>query len=417
MKKIAIISALLLVVPLFGFSTPVPDTGQIECYDTVGNEIKCPSKGQDFYGQDANYAPCNPHSYTKLDGSGNDLPDKATEWIMVRDNVTGLMWEVKTDDGFIHDKDNHYNWYDAQDVFIASLNNEQYGGFADWRLPTVKELSNLLDSSLLFPSTTLNTDYFPNASVRYYWSSTGWIVLFGDGVVDYDELGWDGYYVRAVRGGQFFNNFIDNGDGTVTDTTANLMWQQDTAPSTFTWQQALSYCENLTLAGYDDWRLPNRNELHSIVDYNRGHPSIDPIFSNAVSFPYWSSTTPANRPSGTWNVLFRSGGIYPGSKSDDHYLYVRAVRGGQCIGDTPDCKGDFDCDTDCDGTDAEKIKNDFGRSPLENPCESGNPCNGDFDCDNDCDGTDAFKFKEDFGRSSLGNPCPACVVGEWCVYP
>ena len=43
-------------------------------------------------------------------------------------------------------------------------------------------------------------------------------------------------------------------------------------------------------------------------------------------------------------------------------------------------------------------------------------CHGDFNCDQDCDGTDAHRFKIDFGRSGLKNPCPACVVGEWCVY-
>jgi MSHA biogenesis protein MshQ len=81
------------------------------------------------------------------------------------------------------------------------------------------------------------------------------------------------------------------------------------------------------------------------------------------------------------------------------------------------CEGNFDCDVDCDGTDAANFKEDFGRSSLGNPCETADPCNGDFDCDNDCDGSDAFTFKADFGRSSFGNPCPVCVVGDWCTYP
>jgi hypothetical protein len=89
---------------------------------------------------------------------------------------------------------------------------------------------------------------------------------------------------------------------------------------------------------------------------------------------------------------------------------------GNGIGDACDCEGNFNCDDDCDGSDAFDFKVDFGRSPLGNPCENGNPCNGDFDCDSDCDGTDAFLFKEDFGRSAFGNPCPPCVVGDWCVY-
>jgi hypothetical protein len=106
------------------------------------------------------------------------------------------------------------------------------------------------------------------------------------------------------------------------------MWQQDTAPNAYTWQQALSYCETLTLGGYSDWRLPNRNELQSIVDYSRFNPAIDPIF-NVVSFPnYWSSTTHAGIPHNSLSVYFYMGDFYSYPKSET--FYVRAVRGGQC---------------------------------------------------------------------------------------
>jgi len=90
--------------------------------------------------------------------------------------------------------------------------------------------------------------------------------------------------------------------------------------------------------------------------------------------------------------------------------------GGNGIGDACECEGNFDCDEDCDGTDAATFKADFGRSSFREPCESGNPCHGDFDCDNDADGTDAATFKADFGRSFFGNPCPTCTVKEWCSY-
>jgi len=56
---------------------------------------------------------------------------------MVWDNVTGLIWEVKTDDGSVHDKDNKYNWDDAQNVFIAELNSTSFGGYSDWRVPSI----------------------------------------------------------------------------------------------------------------------------------------------------------------------------------------------------------------------------------------------------------------------------------------
>jgi len=87
------------------------------------------------------------------------------------------------------------------------------------------------------------------------------------------------------------------------------------------------------------------------------------------------------------------------------------------LGDACDCEGNFDCDSDCDGTDAAKFKTDFGRSGFNSPCINSEPCNGDFDCDVDVDGTDAALFKSDFGRSGFIDPCPACEVSAWCVYP
>ena len=138
---------------------------------------------------------------------------------------------------------------------------------------------------------------------------------------------------RAVRGEQCgeIGDFIDNDDGTITDNKTGLMWQKDTPQELYTWQGALSYCESSTLAAYNDWRLPSRNELQSIVDYSRYDPSIDPIF-NAVLSDYWSSTTFANSPDQAWVVKFGYGVVSFYSKSNNYY--VRAVRGGQC--ESPD---------------------------------------------------------------------------------
>jgi hypothetical protein len=90
--------------------------------------------------------------------------------------------------------------------------------------------------------------------------------------------------------------------------------------------------------------------------------------------------------------------------------------GGNGIGDACECEGNFDCDGDCDGSDAATFKADFGRNEFSTPCQAGNPCNGDFDCDNDTDGTDAAAFKADFGRNEFSTPCPICTVEEWCSY-
>ncbi|MCX5902809.1 MAG: DUF1566 domain-containing protein [Proteobacteria bacterium] len=286
----------------FSFAAPVPDTGQTQSYTNT-------------FGEDSDYN-CNPHSYTVI-GNG-----------VVKDNVTGFEWQQATAPGT-------YTWQQASD-YCAGLN---LGGKDDWRLPTIKELSTLVDSSIPYPGPTINTSYFPDTVASDYWSSTAnvygtglaWYACFDDGTVANFNKYSNGY-VRAVRGGQSNNNFIDNNDGTITDTGTGLMWQKATAPGTYTWEQALTYCENLTLpaGGYSDWRLPNRNELQSIVDYSRYNPAIDTTyFPDTQAAYYWSSTTDAFSTLIAWSVYFYNGSVASGYGKNNNY-YVRAVRGGQC---------------------------------------------------------------------------------------
>lgn len=310
----------------------VPDTGQTTCYNNAGRRITCPVPGQAFYGQDASYA-INPPSYTKLDGRGDELPDNAAEWVMVRDNVTGLIWEVKTDDNSIHDQYRSYAPSYAADAFIDLVNAEQFGGFSDWRMPTVKELLWLVDSGRYAPA--INIDYFPNTVKGSYLAFmdpgdyTG-----GSGSVDF--LSGRGlyfsqpgsFYIRAVRGEKSSSSLTDNGDGTVTDNDTGLMWSQASASNTKTWENALAWCENLVLSDYNDWRLPTIKELVSLVD-----DDVDGLFIDAGYFPdttssyYWSSTTSADYTDGAWAVNFAYGMNIRGNKSV--FYNVRAVRGGQ----------------------------------------------------------------------------------------
>jgi len=180
MKRNILLSLLLtlaiLVFSQAAFAAPVPDTGQTLCYDAAGKEIACPSPGQPFYGQDANYT-INPMSYTKLDSNGNALPDSASSWAMVKDNVTGLIWENKTDDGSIHDKDNTYTYSTTTDLhsgtagFIYSLNFNKFGGFSDWRIPTLEELGSIANYNIQHVGPAINTMYFQNIASGLYWSS------------------------------------------------------------------------------------------------------------------------------------------------------------------------------------------------------------------------------------------------------
>ena len=126
--------------------------------------------------------------------------------------------------------------------------------------------------------------------------------------------------------------FIDNGDGTITDKGTGLMWEKEGPGPRMSWEAAITYCESLSLAGYDDWRLPNIKELRSILDYRRYNPSIDTsCFPATVPFYYWSSTTYPTDSSEAWSINFFSGYDYGGheySSLKSLKRHVRTVRDG-----------------------------------------------------------------------------------------
>lgn len=332
--SIMIIAVILscLGIARFAGAWPIPDTGQTVCYNNE-TDIPCPKPGEPFYGQDGNYN-INPKSYTKLGEGGAALPDSDSSWIMIRDNVTGLIWEKKTYDYSIHNGRDQYKWQDTQNAFIGSLNVSRFGGFSDWRMPEIEEIFSVVDRGGAYP--VMDIFYFSNIVPDDYWSATtaafnsshAWSSHFFDGF-DYVYSKSNSYYVVAVRGER--NNTTDhliiNGDGTVTDILTGLMWEQQAA-SDKNWEGALSYCEGLSLAGYDDWRLPSMNELKSIVDYKKTNPSIDKMaFSDAVGNTYWSATSHWVYTDSAWLVSFDYGNGKYANKSDRYY--ARALRGGQ----------------------------------------------------------------------------------------
>jgi hypothetical protein len=333
---------------------PIPDTGQTTCYDEDGALIDCAGTGQD-----GEYL-INPPSYTKLDANGNDLPESAPTWAMVRDDVTGLIWEVKqnkddsADFDNPHDADNQYTWYcpdcpnnggedgtpedgtDTQD-FIDALNaGNGFGGFTDWRLPSRGELFSIAEfkGNDLF----INSEFFPNSSVTFHWSSDtraenpvyAWFFMPYAGVSSYIEKDYH-LPVRAVRGGWnwAFNHLIIGSDDTVTDTRTGLMWRR-VSDSEMTWTEALNHCENMTTDGYNDWRLPTIKELASITALDRYDPAIDTnVFSVTVVSEYWSSTSFPGDPVLAGDVDFLRGWVGGGYLKSAAENYVRAVRGGQ----------------------------------------------------------------------------------------
>ena len=279
----------------------LPDTGQTTSYTTT-------------YGEDHDYT-INPPSYTD-NGNGT-----------ITDNVTGLIWQ-KEDDNTTR------TWSDAG----TYCDNLSLGGYTDWRLPSKKELISIVNYGAFNP--VINATYFPNTDTDtfLYWLSTtyassstdAWNLNFYNGdLINGSKSG--SYLARCVRGeGQTTTkSFTDNGNGTVTDNDTKLMWQKGEGGS-MTWESAITYCENLSLAGYSDWRLPNIKELESITDDSKYNPAIDTTyFPNAYSFGYWSSTTFTCCNSSALGVRFSDGSVanYGPEKSNNDY--VRCVRGGQ----------------------------------------------------------------------------------------
>lgn len=344
---------------------PVPDTGQTLCYNEAGTVIPCPGTGQD-----GEYL-INPPSYTKLNALGQTLPAGATDWVMVRDDVTGLIWEVKQngdgnpDYANPHDADNTYTWYDSTaaepgtpgtgtdtEDFIAALNAAHFGGFDDWRMPEREELLSIVDYSRTYPA--VDSNYFSETIVSndlparsFYWTSTSfpfpyaygaWYVDFrfgrASGNIGSKE---NGYYVRAVRGNKVAASFVDNGDGTVTDVATGLMWEQKTddgslrdKDNAYTWQEAHgSYIAQLNASDpdYDDWRIPSIKELMSISHPPSLFPAVDgTYFPHATDANYWSSTTSFDDNAKAWSVYCNFGGNWYESKLAKYK--IRAVRGG-----------------------------------------------------------------------------------------
>lgn len=280
----------------------IPDTGQTLCYDITGivgfessGIIDCSGTGQD-----GEYS-ANPMSLTN-NGNGT-----------VTDNVTGLVWEQADTGGSRH-------WEDASNYCSTLL----LGGLSDWRLPTVKELISLANYGTHNPA--IDEAYFPNTSwgTINYWSSTSRttadaeVVSFHEGTIESSHK-TNYNMVRCVSGQSVTSqSFTDNSDGTITDNVTGLMWQREDDDISRTWVEAIMYCQTLSLAGYNDWRLPNIKELESLADYTTSSPAVNSTYFPGLSASrYWSSTTaPAASSDDTraWTVNFDLGYIEDRSK-------------------------------------------------------------------------------------------------------
>lgn len=123
----------------------------------------------------------------------------------------------------------------------------------------------------------------------------------------------------------------DDSIGIVIDNTTGLQWQDDTSGIVMMRSTALSYCEELELGSFKDWRLPNINELKSIADKD-AQPSVDSIFQYILPKKYWSSTSFPNHIANVrswlgWTIDFSDGTNQSHEDIEDEYR-VRCVRAG-----------------------------------------------------------------------------------------
>jgi len=318
---------------------PVVGTGQCKCYDDR-SEIPPPRPGQPFYGQDAQQH--SPQASCALSADG----------LTVRDNITGLTWQRSPDTNGDGSLDRGDKLTLAQALAQpAKLNAAKFGGFDDWRLPSIKELYSLFDARGTDPSGPSNADtsalapFIDTKFFRFaygdtgkgervidsqYASSTKYVgkgargfdklfgVNFADGRIKGYDLFMPGgreektFFVQCVRGNPGYgkNDFRDNSDGTIIDRATGLMWSKADSGTGMNWRGALAWVQKKNAdkyLGHGDWRLPNVKELQSIVDYTRcpdmtGSAAIAPIFQctkitnedGKADFPYyWSATTHA----------------------------------------------------------------------------------------------------------------------------
>lgn len=284
----------LCVVPLARICT-----GQLRCFND-SREISCPVSGENFFGQDANYAnlSCTWPSLT--------VDDSISDQNTLIDNNTGLEWQqTDSEVGMV---------WSAAVSYCDELN---YGGHDDWRLPTPQEL-------LTLSAVIGDTDYFQATTDRTYWSSGGncspgyssyaWYV-------DYYNYGGN-YFIkcnstsrkaRCVRGNKLpypiYEEIFSVSGNIVKDPINNLRWQKNRIEGK-TWQEALSYCEGHGM------RLPNINELASLINYE----------TNISNFPGsigvdWSSTTLSHiDSSGSSAMMIKSNGTIDLVNKNENYV-------------------------------------------------------------------------------------------------
>jgi len=331
-------------------ATGFPWTGQTTCHDQQGVEMPCEGSGQD-----AEFRRGRPWPQPRFSVAGD----------RVTDLLTGLQWPRKANYA-----DFPLQWNEAL-AFIVAMNEQKALGFDDWRLPNRRELRSLISMQTRKPALPEGhpfTDVFPG----WYWTSTSaaiapdhaWYVSLDGGRMFYGGKD-QSFLVLPVRGqghgvlpktgqtqcydaqgeqipcagsGQDGEwqigapwpspRFQQLEDG-VLDRLTDLVWwpRGDFAPNPVNWREALQRVAEID-RNERRWRLPNINELESLVDCARARPALpeDAPFTDLRDV-YWSSTTSLYEPDWAWALYLEKGAVGVGQKNLPEF-YVWPVSDG-----------------------------------------------------------------------------------------
>lgn len=242
-------------------------------------------------------------SYTSTAGENSDNTRYTISYIdngddTVTDNLTYLMWQQSVD---LQRRSQANAMTYCNDLSLAEHN--------DWRLPNLLELKDTIHYGMYTPA--IDSSYFNTDENTYnYWTSDpgqtsghSWKINFSSGTTT-EELNTHKHYTRCARGRTVASgNLTDNTNNTISDELTDLMWQKS-GSEVQNWENALTYCENLSFVGYTDWRLPNVKELMTIVDITQSSTKISGVFSDTTDDSYWSNTTRVDSVGYAWSIDF-----------------------------------------------------------------------------------------------------------------
>lgn len=325
-------------------------TGQQNCHNENGQVIDCSGTGQD-----AEFRYGIPWPTPRFEIKGE----------LVEDRLTGLSWTRKTNFAEFP-----LSWQEALD-FVLQMNLQQQYGFSDWRLPNRQELRSLLSYQSCKPA--LPTDHpFKEVFQSWYWTSTtaainpayAWYIhmegarMFYGGK-DQSYLVWpvrsagngilpetgqrhcydtEGIAIDCAGTGQDGEHQFGYAwpqprftkrDDSVEDHLTGLIWycNANLTGSPVDWLSALNIVDELNRQDKArHWRLPNINELESLVDCVHSKPALSSplLFDNVQDF-YWSSSTSMYEPDWAWVLYFDKGAVGVGQKQLPNF-FVWPVR-------------------------------------------------------------------------------------------